>query len=459
MLKQKFCLVGFLLLLIHHPSFSQTHILSLQSAFEEALSAYPSITEQQAEVKASTHDLIDAKQQFLPQINVQMQNSYGTFAGSNGAFFPLPGAFNVNGSQQSASSAMQTTNAFGSVLLDWKIFEFGKRRKTIAAAHVNIKKAESGLDASKLKIQTEVSKLYLQVLYQQANLQWAEAQAERIKQIAEISKALAISGLKPGADTLLTTASYLQALGESNDRTGQYAASEIQLKAYVPTLSNGQQYPFKNFLQALPNLQLQDSLNKTHPYLEILARQIDHDHLRSEIAGKSIWPSLSVLGGLSSRSSGIYPDSRVDGNWSKGFDNPANNYLVGVGLTWNISKAYASINKQKRIRQEEIASQSRLDTKSLQLHTDLLSASNRIKEQSKQVIKTTEAVVYARKAYDLYLSRYQHGLINLTELLQIQQLLQQAEKVNIGAYQQFWDQMVLQAELSSNFSALSNHFK
>jgi outer membrane protein TolC len=64
----------------------------------------------------------------------------------------------------------------------------------------------------------------------------------------------------------------------------------------------------------------------------------------------------------------------------------------------------------------------------------------------------------AREAYSLYLSRYESGLINLTELLQIQAILQQTEKSNIDTHGQLWDQLINKAELSGNFTYLSTQF-
>ena len=118
-----------------------------------------------------------------------------------------------------------------------------------------------------------------------------------------------------------------------------------------------------------------------------------------------------------------------------------------------------SITERNRIKQQQAATQSRFEAHSLQLTTGLQSVNGRLTESRKQVDKTTSAVDKARKAYDLYLSRYQSGLINLTELLQIQLLLQQSEKVNIEAYQQFWDQVIARSELSGDFNYLSNQFK
>ncbi|RKD15191.1 hypothetical protein BCY91_06665 [Pelobium manganitolerans] len=457
MIKQKLYLTAVLMLLVNLKSYSQERQLPLSEAWEAAFSRYPGLTEKQALIRESEYQKRELQNDFLPNLQLQLQNSYGTFAGSTGAFFPLPGTFNVSGNP-AISGASAAANTFGSVLVDWRVFEFGRQRKAVQAAKANIQKAESTFDATKLSVQAKVSRLYSDILYTGSKQQWAKDNAERVKEIVELSKTLADAGLKPGADTLLAASSYLQTLGELDDWTGRLEASKVRLTELVPINEKSVYFGFSNYLSAAP-LSPADTSTAGHPYLNVISDQVENDKLRAEVAARKLFPSVSVLGGLSSRGSGIGSNGLINSGWSSGFNNQNSNYLIGVGLTWNISSAFNSITERNRIKQQQAATQSRFEAQSLQLNTGLQSVNSRLNESRKQVEKTNSAVDKARKAYDLYLSRYQNGLINLTELLQIQLLLQQSEKVNIEAYQQFWDQVIARSELSGDFSYLSNQFK
>ncbi|MDF3076912.1 MAG: hypothetical protein K0S09_801 [Sphingobacteriaceae bacterium] len=457
MIKQKLYLTAVFMLLVNLKSFSQERRLSLSEAWEAAFSGYPGLSEKQALIRESEYQKRELQNDFLPNLQLQVQNSYGTFAGSTGAFFPLPGTFNVSGNP-AISGASAAANTFGSVLMDWHVFEFGRQRKAIQAAQANIQKAESTFDATKLSVQAKVSRLYSDILYTGSKLQWAKDNAERVKEIVELSKTLAEAGLKPGADTLLAASSYLQTLGELDDWKGQLEASKVRLTELVPVDEKNVGFSFSNYLSATP-LSPADTSATGHPYLNVISDQLENDKLRTEVAARKLFPSVSILGGLSSRGSGIGSDGVVNSGWSSGFNNQNSNYLIGLGLTWNISSAFNSITERNRIKQQQAATQSRFEAQSLQLNTGLQSVNSRLTESKKRVEKTNGAVDKARKAYELYLSRYQNGLINLTELLQIQLLLQQSEKVNIEAYQQFWDQVIARSELSGDFSYLSNQFK
>lgn len=458
MIKQKLYLTTVFILLVNLTSFSQERRLSLSEAWEAAFAGYPGLTEKQALIRESEYQKKELQNDFLPNVQLQVQNSYGTFAGSTGAFFPLPGTFNVSGNTAISGQAAAAANTFGSVLMDWRIFEFGRQRKAVQAAQTNIQKAESTFDAAKLSVQAKVSRLYSDILYTGAKLQWAKDNAERVKEIFELSKTLAEAGLKPGADTLLTASSYLQTLGELDDWTGRLAANKVRLTELVPIDQNSVDFSFSNYLSAT-QLSPADTSAAGHPYLNAISDQLENDKLRAELAARKLLPGVSVLGGLSSRGSGIESNGLVNSGWSAGFNNQNRNYLIGVGLTWNISSAFNNITERNRIKQQQAATQSRFEAQSLQLNTGLQSVNSRLSESIKQVVKTNSAVGKARKAYELYLSRYQSGLINLTELLQIQLLLQQSEKVNIEAYQQYWQQVIDRSELSGDFRYLSNQFK
>lgn len=459
MIKQKLYLTAAFLLLVNFRSFPQTEKLSLSDAWEAAFSEYPGLSEKRAMMQESTYEKREIQNSFLPKAQLQLQNSYGTFAGSPGAFFPLPGTFNVNGNGTPAGQSGSTANTFGSILLEWRVFEFGRQRKAVQAAQANIEKAQSSFDASRLSLQTKVSRLYSDILYTGAKLQWAKENAVRVREIAALSETLAEAGLKPGADTLIAGSSYLQTLAELDDWNGKHAASKVRLTEVVPIPVQRVNPALSVYLSSTTVLPAAQIAAGSHPYLSVISGQLNNDKISGEIAARNLLPSLSILGGLSSRSSGIEQDGMVNPGWSSGFNNPNNNYLIGLGLTWNISSAFNSFTERNRIKQRQLATESRYLAQSLQLNTAAQAVNTQLKESLKQVNKTSEAVDKARKAFDLYLSRYESGLISLTELLQIQLLLQQTEKVNIEAYQQFWEQVITRSELTGDFTYLSNHFK
>ncbi|WP_345947739.1 TolC family protein [Mucilaginibacter sp. PAMB04274] len=432
--------------------------LPLSKAWQLAFDTYPGLRQKKAQI-GETQVLKDiASSDRLPQAQAQLQNSIGTFAGSTGAFIPLPGIFNVNSNKTIAGGSSTTTNFYGSVVADWNLIGFGKINNAVKAADAEVQQAKSSFDAYHLTLQARVTRQYFDVLYNQTNLSWAEDNAKRVKQILELSKSLAEAGLKPGADTSLAAATYLQILAEKDSWKGKFGASKITLTETVPLQPIDFTMPVKNYLQSNSDIPTENSVQDTHPYLKVLEKQVQVSEARSKAAGSQALPTISLIAGYSGRGSGISPDGLVSNDYTAGFNNMANNYLVGVGVTWNITGAYTSALQKKRFGQQAQANKYGYDLEEKQLQTQLASATARLTEQISQANKTQRAVLKGREAYELYLSRYESGLIRLTELLQIQGILQQAEKNNIDTHGQLWDQLINQAEISGNFNYLSTQF-
>lgn len=461
-MKPNLYLVGMVLMFFSIPAYPQQHKeLSLSQAWELAAKDYPTLKEQNAKLQEAQYRKQELQSLALPQVQAQFQNSYGTYAGSSGAFFPTPGVFNVNGGNASASTITHKTtmNSFGSVTVDWKLSQFGKQRKVVEAAETQVAAAKSGYEASLLSLRTKVTRRYLNMMYSDAGLSWSKENVSRVKEVLDLAKSLSEAGLKPGADTALASAAYYQAMAHQEEWQGKYDAGRINFKEVVPSMDATTQLPVTAFMKDATIPVNTENVPSAHPYLQVLHQKVAGHEAEEQVASRKTLPAISLLAGLSSRGSGINPDGTVYRDFPAGFDNRANNYLVGVGLSWNLSNIYTgSLEKRKINKQVEVA-KAGYDFQQLQMNTAYQSLSSKIAAQFKQMGKTEQALSQTLKAYDLYLSRYEAGLINLTELLQLQSLLQQVEKRNIEVHQELWDQLTEQAEVSGNFEPLFNQFK
>jgi outer membrane protein TolC len=456
MIKHRLYLTTLLLLFVSIGSYSQnSKHLSLTQAWKNAYQNYPELKEKTALINATRYNTLRVKSDMLPNTQLQLQSSYGTFEGSGGAFFPLPGVFNVNGNNP-ANQIKTTANSLGSVTVDWNIFQFGKLRQSVRAANTLTEKAESDFNVSKLSIQASVTQLYFSILYAEAYLLWAKNNSDRVNEILKISSSLADAGIKPGADTSLASSSYLQALSKTDEWKGKLEAAKLKLSEFIPDLALDVSLQSGFYLKKPEGLFIADTVN-SHPLLDVLEKQVVYGQLQQKIESRKLLPAFSLLGGVSTRGSGIGTHD-VDNKFTSGFQNTRNNYLAGIGLTWNIANIYSGSLERNRIVQQTIAAQSRYDLQKIQLNTGIQSINANITEQLKQVNKSDAAVKKSQEAYDLYFARYESGLINLTELLQIQFLLQEAEKSNIDAHQALWDQLISRSVATNDFSYLSNQF-
>ena len=129
---------------VQHVHLGQQHLVcSTESAqyLRELMafgrSDYPGLQAKNAAVAVSQLEEQALKSSMLPQVKMQAQNSYGTFEGSSGAFFPQAGFFNVSGNQALSGSNV-TANSFASATLEWEVLTFGRQQKERSSCFENL---------------------------------------------------------------------------------------------------------------------------------------------------------------------------------------------------------------------------------------------------------------------------------------------------------------------------------
>jgi outer membrane protein TolC len=427
---------------------------SLWSKVEEN---YPGVGAKMSAIDAAKYNQRAVKGNMLPQVNAQAQNTYGTYEGSAGGFFPQPGFFNVNGSMPLDGSTT-AANTFGSAIVNWELFSFGKLRKQNEAAGALYDKSVSDKDAYLLNLKKTLSERYIILLYNDAKLQWTQKNADRLDDIRKITSGLSASGLRPAADSLLASSSYVQAMGEHDKWNGLKNASFIQLLELYGndtvdyTASTGR---FAN--PAEIGLNKVNTINPSHPILNALDKQSAYYTLSGEAQKRSALPSINLLGGYAYRGTGISPNGTVSGAWKDGFSNTTNNFLAGIGITWNLTSLHTNRMKGEQLFKEAESTKLLQSQYEQAMQADLSASQAKIVQQYQQLQKTKLAVQQSQDAYNMYLARYKSGLITLSELLQIRILLEQAENAHIEASRDYWVLLAYEAELTADFDFLFNN--
>ena len=438
-------------------TFAQQRGGQLNTLWDEIQRSYPGLEAKEAIVESAKMEQKSIFGERLPQLRTQAQNSYSTYEGSSGAFFPQPGLFNVSGAN-GLTGPSWTFNTYASTTLEWELFSFGKNTYKSKAAQSTTYRAESEQDAYHLHLQKDLSQRYLQLLYNETKLETNQDNVDRLNTIRRITSGLARAGLKSAADSLLASSSYNQALGDNENFKGKKLAALIQLLE----LTNGKE---ANYLESVPHFlnPLEDALDKiteidpAHPVLNALDEQRKSLDYRGKSEARAALPSINLIGGYAYRGVGIGNDGAVSDNWNDGFSNSVTNGLVGVGMTWNISDLYTQKQRSGSLKKQAESEGHRHKQYKQQMQAELTAIQNQLSRQYVEVEKTNEAQLQANDAYQMYFSRYQSGLMDLSNLLQIQILLEQAEKKHIEAAFGFWMLMASEAELIADFSHVFNN--
>lgn len=432
-------------------TFAQERQGTLSTLWEEVKATYPGIDRHEALVRSTQMETRAITGERLPQLKTQAQNTYGTYNGIMGGFFPQPGLFNVSG-QSDLEGASWTPNSYASATLEWEFLSFGKMRNKSKAAQAKTNKAMSEQEAYLLQLQKDLAERYIRLLYNESKLESNQQNVDRLETIQRITGALAKAGLKTEADSLLSTSSYNQALGVNEKLKGQKQAAIIKLHELTGKDLSDFSQSVSQFLDpaGLPIEKSTESIEQ-HPLLTSIDAQRESLEYSGKSQSSAALPSVNLLGGYAYRGVGVNSDGIVSDRWEDGFSNSVINALVGVGITWNISDLYTQKQRGSSLKAQAESQQYLYEQFEKQMHADLAAIQQQIQSQYAEVQKTLEAQEQAKSAYTMYLARYQSGLMDLSALLQIQMLLEQAEKTHIEAAYDYWLLLAAEAELLADF--------
>src|SRR5690606_37436251 len=179
--------------------------LSLPQMWEQAYKNFPSLAAYQSQLEQAVYEKKLIQNKYLPQVLLQAQNTVGTNQAVGGAFFPLPGIYNIGGSD-SALPSDPSANTFGSMTIDWRFMQFGRHKKSVEGGDILIIQAISQIDVEKLARQSKLSRHYIEHLDNLQIAEWEEAKQSRLHFLFDAEKGLAVADFTPGAKSRLIKA-------------------------------------------------------------------------------------------------------------------------------------------------------------------------------------------------------------------------------------------------------------
>lgn len=433
--------------------------LSLPQMWEQAYKNFPSLAAYQSQLEQAVYEKKLIQNKYLPQVLLQAQNTVGTNQAVGGAFFPLPGIYNIGGSD-SALPSDPSANTFGSMTIDWRFMQFGRHKKSVEVGDILINQATSQIGVEKLAIQTELSRHYIEALYHLQMVEWAEAKQLRLQSLFDAAKSLADAGISPGADSLLIKASLQEGASSLNGWRGRKEKSDVLLSMWLGMAPGQIALEHVSLLQKADDLVKESaSADANHPLLTLHQNEIQYAETAKQLAKVSVLPSFSLLAGIQTRIHSPAMGDPVLVTWSNSYRAPVNNYLVGLGMSWNISGWFDHRLNTKRHQEEVLQRKAEAEETSLNLLSQKQIAKRQLEQGGLQIENAEAAHKSAAEAFRLFESRYNSGLISITELLQIQDILQRTEKTRIEAYYQYWMQQVDLSSARADFSLLQYVFE
>lgn len=454
-------------LIISIPAYKvQAQSLSLKEAVQTALANYGTIRAKADYVKASQANVSETKREYLPDLNISAQQDYGTVNSQNGPYYGYKG-FSVSSSGP-VLAAQNWNAAFGSLYLtsvNWDFFTFGRYKEKTRVAQSALNRDQRDLDQERFQQSVRVSAAYLNLLAAQKLTESQQHNLDRAQALRDVVVARVKSGLNPGVDSSLANAEVSNAkIALTNAKeTQQEQANQLAQLMGVPPAD----FVLDSiFVARIPTALHNDPAQKLndHPLLQYYRERISQSNEESKYLKTFNYPTFSLFGVLQDRGTGFdntYGTANPEaytGNYFKGVGFMRANYLVGVGMFWNLT---TPLRVHKQVEAQQYTSEGLKEEYGLidkQLKAQLVLSETKIKNA---VDNYQEAPIQVQAASDAYTQKsvlYKNGLANIVDVTTALYTLNRAETDRDIAYSNVWQALLYKAAASGDFGLFFNEF-
>ena len=448
---------------------ASAQVLTLKQAVQTALTNYGTIRAKANYVKASQANVKETRREYLPDINFAAQQDYGTI---NSNFGPLA-AYKVPGVSSSGPVlANQNWNAaFGSLYLtnvNWDFFQFGRAKEKTKVAQTVLNRDMTDLDQERFQQSIRVSAAYLNLLAAQKLTISQQRNLDRAIAFQLVVTARAKSGLNPGVDSSLANAEVSNAkIALTNAiEFQQEQANQLAQLMQVPA-PDSNNYPLDSvFVSKIPNALSTPAAQSidNHPLLKFFRERINVSDEQAKYLKTFNYPTFSLFGVFQDRGTGFgstygaaNPNAYTS-DYLKGVSFGAANYVVGVGVTWNLT---TPIRIHQQVAAQKWTTEGLREEYGLvnqQLKAQLVLSETRIKNA---LDNYREAPVQVKAASDAYLQKatlYKNGLATIVDVTTASFILNQAETQRDIAFNNVWQALLFKAASSGDFALFFNEF-
>ncbi|TCN54565.1 TolC family protein [Flavobacterium circumlabens] len=443
--------------------YSQT--LSLKEAIKTGLENYGSIRAKNNYTNASRETLKQSKRDYLPNLNLSAQQDYGTINGQNGALY----GFNGLGTASSGPALpdQNWNSAFGALYLvnmNWDFFTFGKAKEKINLAKMDVQTKETDLKQEMFQQEIRISAAYLNLLASQRLLISQQKNLSRAEVFKRTAAARVKNGLLAGVDSTLATAEVSKAkiaLNLARNFVKEQNNKLVDLMGVAPQDFAVDTLFVNNVPKAL--LVAEKTTDSLHPLLQLYKARMDYSNQQAKLYKHFYYPTMTAFGVLQTRASGFQSDYITDQtaftrNYWDGVNPDRTNYLVGIGISWNLTTPFRmskQVSAQKFVSQ---ALQEEYNQADRELKSQMNFADDKIKITLDNYAEAPIQVDAAKKAYLQKSTLYKNGLTDLTDLTQIMYTLNRAEIDRDITNNNVWQSYLLKVAATGNFDLFINEF-
>jgi outer membrane protein TolC len=438
--------------------------LGLKEAVETGAANYGMVRAKDKYAQAAQQTVKQTRRDYLPNLNLTAQQDYGTVNGQNG---PLYGFGGLGVASSGLPLAQQNWNAaFGALYLvnvNWEFFTFGRMKQRIEVAKADAQRQQKDYEQEVFQHKVRVASAYLNLLASQRLLRSQQKNLDRSQVVLKNAAVRVVNGLLPGVDSTLASAEVSRAkiaLNQIKEQVKLQNNELVRLMGVEPIDFTADTTLVARVPRGVLAEAQNDSLN---PIRQFYRSRINVSNQQVSLYRKEYWPTFSLFGVFQTRGSGFNSDYATNQesftrNYWDGINPTRQNYLMGIGVTWNLTTIARSSKKVSAQRLISEGFEEEYKAIDLQLRAQEDAANVRLDYALQNYREAPRQVSAAQQAYLQRTTLYNNGLTNLVDVTQALYVLNRAETDRDVIFTNVWQALLMKAAATGDFNLFINEF-
>lgn len=433
--------------------------VSLKQLLIQVDKSAPTLITDSSAIRVRQAQAAEVRNNWLPNLRLNYQADIGTNNNVAGPYF----GFGIIPSDSRGVRTLSNTTAVsanvGVAALDWEIYNFGAYGAQNRVAQSNIQIEQNNFAQSKYQLEAYTISNYLMLMSLQ---DYVKIQARNIRRNQEILRSigsLTRSGVRPGVDTSIANAELSKARLNYIELNNQLQQVQLRLSTVsgLPYQSIIADSVVEDQLINSPYGQLNtDTAN--HPLINYYKSLYQNSKEQENLVKKQYNPKILLEGAAWGRGSSVDGTDHFN-NLSTGWGFQRDNYLVGLGISYNL---FDLRRKQLKVRTQKTQSdyfQNKLQEQKTLLAANANQAYAEMQTARERLNEIPHQLRAANDGYRQKLSLYKNGLTDIIELDAALNILYRAETDYVQAKYAYTNALFNQAITDNKVSTILNLLK
>ena len=426
--KRYLCMIGLIGLSAAASAQQSPKTISLRQLLTQVDQKAPSLLTDSAAILIKKAQAVEVKNNWLPNLKLNYQADVGTANNTTGPYFGF-------GIIPSSSGAIHPTNVtttmsdnFGIAAFDWEVYNFGAYGAQNKVANSDVDVQQNQFAQNKYNLQAFAIINYLQLLRLQDFVAIQQRNIQRNEEISRSIESLAKSGVRAGVDTSIAEAELSKARLDYIELVNQQKQVQLQLASVsgLPYTTIVADTTAVQKMIGSPQATTGNLDTANHPLINYYKSVRQNSLEREDLVRKMYNPKILLEGAAWGRASSVDAAGNYN-SLSSGYGLQRENYLVGVGISYNLFDL-----KRKQLKLSTQRAVTDYADKQLEEQKQLLAITNGQADVEMQTaIQRLQEIPHqlnaAQAGYRQKLSLYRSGLTDIVELDAALNILYRAE--------------------------------